>query len=65
MSSLLAVDPYLYTASWDKTIRRWDLATGRVDLFARMPAPVLCLLEHEDKIIAGCGDANFFSSPAE
>jgi len=57
VSSVLAVDPYLYTASWDKTIRQWNLATGECQLFAALDKEVLCLLEHKDKIIAGCRDS--------
>ena len=57
VSSLIAVDPLLYTASWDKTIRKWDLATGKCRIFAELEAPVLCLLESKDKLVAGCGNA--------
>ena len=58
VSSLVVADPLLFTASWDKTIRKWDLATGKCRIFAELEAPVLCLLENKDQLIAGCGNAN-------
>jgi WD40 repeat protein len=57
VSSVLAVDPHLYTDSWDKTIRQWNLATGEYQIFAALDKEVLCLLEHKDIIIAGCRDS--------
>ena len=57
VSSVLAVDLYLCTTSWDKTIRQWNLATGECQLFAALDKEVLCLLEQKDKIITGSRDS--------